>query len=791
MDKSEFLNDLSLPPLVTLKRKLRANRTRHLVVALLLLLSTAFFAVHLNRVLAIKQWLFWSILATLGKLSLMGISSFVIGWQTLSTLLRTPPKLLERAALSFAVGVLVFFLSVYVGGLFRWYNEAFFYALPLSLFAIGAPRFITDLNRLRRHVKSRKLSLFSPKGPLETVAFAFLILALALVYVPILVPNNLSYDAIWYHLTIAEDYAAFGGIHPFREGWFLAAYPHLSSILYAWAFFGPGVLHEHVLLCAHIEFLLVLGTLLSVSALASKLVNRRIPYAAAAFFLFPGIYVYDSCLSSGADHILAFFTPVIALSLLRFAKNPTSVREAILSGALVAGSVSTKYQSCYLVVPSLLLIAFLSIRRRHWLAISAWFIAAGSVSATHWLKNLIYYHDPLYPLLHHWFKSRPYHTDVPIWLEQFYWPIPTKPVGVGWQKYLNTAFATLHFSFSPDGTFTWDNKALPLVGSLFTLLIPALFVMRKTSRLWWQVLSIQIGLAIWYLTTHQERFLQTLTPWMAAVVAAILFRLWRESLITRVALIPLVGLQVVWGADLFSLARHNMTGRAPLQYAIEHFASSYDAREKTRFHLGSTLEHLRPRLPRVARLLIHAQRLHLGLGVEVVTDETGWQGLINYLDHKTPIDTINQWNGLRLSHVMWPGVRAAEVPAEIGREVVFLRAIQQVAHPKNLIRDWFVEPLSKDLRSPELAHQPTRFLWLGCSFAPRPGIYSPRGWDLGHAEEVFTDDLSASELSTVNAVALERRCANAPPIISSLDKEFDRYSTIAGVEIWLRKIPAQ
>jgi hypothetical protein len=313
--------------------------------------------------------------------------------------------------------------------------------------------------------------------------------------------------------------------------------------------------------------------------------------------------------------------------------------------------------------------------------------------------------------------------------------------------------------------------------------------MRKTSRLWWQVIAIQIGLAIWYLTTHQERFLQTLTPWMAAVVAAILFRLWRESRITRVALIPLVGLQLVWGADLFSLARHNMTGRAPLQYAIEHFASSYDAREKTRLRLGNTLEHLRPRLPKVARLLLHTQRLHLGLGVEVITDETGWQGLINYLDHKSPKDTIKQWKSLRLSHVMWPSVRSADVPAEIAREIVFLRAIQQVAKPKNLIRDWFVEPLSKDLRLPDLAQQPTRFLWLGCGFAPRPGYYTPRGWDLGQAEEEITDVSSASGLISVNAVAVERRCANAPVIIEALDKEFERYTTIGGVEMWLRKVP--
>jgi uncharacterized membrane protein YiaA len=282
MAKPGFLTDITTSPVTTLLRWLRANKTRRVATVFALLVPTAFFGWDLNRILAVEQWLFWTYLRLWGLLGLFGVASFAVGWRALAALLPAPPKLLERTALAFALGVLIFYLSVYVGGLFGLYQKGFFFAVPLVLTAIGAPKCLTDVRRIFRHLKHRNVRLFAPRGVVELVTAGFLLVALLLVYVPILVPNNISYDAIWYHLGIAEDYAAAGRLHPFREGWFLGAYPHLSSILYTWAFIGPGALHERVLLCGHIEFSLLLGTLVSVSALASKLAKQRLPYAAAA-----------------------------------------------------------------------------------------------------------------------------------------------------------------------------------------------------------------------------------------------------------------------------------------------------------------------------------------------------------------------------------------------------------------------------------------------------------------------------------------------------------------------------
>ncbi len=61
-------------------------------------------------------------------------------------------------------------------------------------------------------------------------------LALAVVYLSIMVPENAAFDARSYHLPIAEHYATWGRIGRFPEGWFAGALPHLASWLYTWPF---------------------------------------------------------------------------------------------------------------------------------------------------------------------------------------------------------------------------------------------------------------------------------------------------------------------------------------------------------------------------------------------------------------------------------------------------------------------------------------------------------------------------------------------------------------------------
>jgi hypothetical protein len=232
-----------------------------------------------------------------------------------------------------------------------------------------------------------------------------------------------------------------------------------------------------------------------------------------------------------------------------------------------------------------------------------------------------------------------------------------------------------------------------------------------------------------------------------------------------------------------------MNGNAPLRQAIEYFASGYDNRKNTRFRMPDSAETLRPRMYDGSRVLLHAQRMHLGLGVDVVTDETGWQGAINYLDHTTPSDTIALFRKLGITHVMWAPYPALFTESEVARELVFLRAVHQVAMPERLGNDWFVEPLTKTERNPKLGQEPTRILWLGCSYGRTAGYYTPRDWDRKQLTEplpAHTRFREAEWPNNANAVAVEPTCASAPEALATVRSDFSRFGVISGIELWVR-----
>jgi hypothetical protein len=770
-------------------RRLRSTRTRPIAVALALLATTGFFGWYLNRIHPIDRWLFPTYAEIWGYTLLFGLACFSSGWRVLSLLLAAPPRLLERIALALPLGVIVFYSSMFVCGALGLFNTGLFWGLPLLMIGGSAGRVLTDFQRIRRRMRPFHGRLVTPRRWPEAVGALFTGLCLVIIYAYIVYPNNLSYDAQWYHLPIAEQYVAAGAVVPFREGWFLGAYPHLSSFLYAWALLSPGALYEQTLLAGHLEFLLLVFTLVGVSALTSQLLRKQVPYAAALFFLFPGIFVYDSSLSTGADHILAFFTPFVILGLVRFNRNPTW-REGVLAGALFAGAACTKYQASYLVPPAACAVLWIAVRHRKPAASLAWIASAALVSATHWLKNLFFYGDPFYPLLNRWFHAHPFHAEATRWVANYYWPTQGKPTGVGWEKWKNALLATVNFSLSPDGGFTWDNKALPLYGSLFTLLIPVTFLLKRPWRLLTQVLGVQSALLVWALTSHQERFLQTLTPWIAAVTAAILMRVWHSGRVARTCLVPMVGLQLVWGADLLALPRHAMTGKASLQSTLEYWASSYTPQRKTRNALPNTLEALGRRLQPKMRAILHNFRLRLGTHVEILTDETGWQGAIDYLQHQSPHDTLSTWKQVKATHVIWQPNRGGADSNDVARELVFLRAVHEYAKPTAPLRDWYVDPIRFVDESP-LAKQPNVLGWYVCNTIPRPGIYEVRQFAKSSSMQTFPNNAVAdaqaiSAVAKTNAIALDSHCQGSERLREYIGSSFVRMGSAASIELWIR-----
>ena len=158
-----------------------------------------------------------------------------------------------------------------------------------------------------RHARKRSHPTHSP---LALLAVSFGAICLAMIYFSILSPLNASWDSRWYHLPIAEQYASAGRVFRFGEGWALGTYPQLASLLYAWGFMLPKAqLFDRIVLCAHVEFSIFVWTVAAVPVLAKRALpahlgtRLRLRGGWAAMFLFPGLFLYDSSLNLGADHI--------------------------------------------------------------------------------------------------------------------------------------------------------------------------------------------------------------------------------------------------------------------------------------------------------------------------------------------------------------------------------------------------------------------------------------------------------------------------------------------------------
>src|SRR5258706_9557298 len=140
-------------------------------------------------------------------------------------------------------------------------------------------------------------------------------------------------------------------------------------------------------------------------------------------FLFPGIFLYDSSLTGAADHVAAFWAAPILLWLIRALRSP-GPRSGVLLAVAMSGGLLTKYQGIYLVAfPALVIVAQAvyvlatgwGARRAHRNAVLLGAVTtalAGIVlTAPHWLSNLVWYGDPVYPNLHKYLQVHPWTRD--------------------------------------------------------------------------------------------------------------------------------------------------------------------------------------------------------------------------------------------------------------------------------------------------------------------------------------------------------------------------------------------
>lgn len=649
-------------------------------LALSLLGGLAVFAWQVDGHYAIGRWLFWSYF----EYWVFGGVFTLACWSAGDAVVRTSVPGLpasERIVGALATGLLLFFFGMFLGGIFELYGSVFFVSLPLIMIVSGGLPFVRFVRRGVRHVLGAWRRW--PPTVLGSIAALFGLVGVVMVYFLVLTPDNVSYDARWYHLAIPEHYVAQGAIRPFPEGWLLGTVPQLASLVYTWAFLLPGGdLFDHVELSTHLEFVIFLWTLASVPVLVracarhglSKLRLRGVPTFGnprasgaatwAALFLFPGIFVYDSTLNGGADHVTAFWAVPVMLALFRFLRSPGPRSGALLAVPL-SGALLTKYQGVFIaafpVVAAVLFSSFSVVRgnREHVrrtdvvLGVLTAAIAGLLFTSPHWLKNWIWYGDPLYPFLHRHLKVHPWTVDAANLLAQVFerdrrWTNQ----GLLSEKVLATAEALVTFSFRPHNYEFFHGK-VPVFGSLFTLSFLPLLFLRRTARAWIVVIAAYTGVFVWFWMFHQDRYLQVLVPWMATVVATTCLLAWQSGVPNRVAVSLIVLAQVVWAGDVYFFPTHGVLKASPIDRAIDLMSTGYRKQFKQRREVFTPFSQIAKKLRRGSKVLVHDEHIHLGIGAMSVSDWGPWQGGISYGRSPSPRALYEQLHGYGVTHILW------------------------------------------------------------------------------------------------------------------------------------------
>ncbi len=728
-----------------------------------------------------QEWLVWRYLAVGAQAALFAVGS-LCGGHALSSLIRLRLPLRERLVMSFALGVLGWALLTVLLGLLGLLGTVAFFGIPFVGIAFGGLKLKRELSRALR---LRTVLRPAREGWTERLRRSFGRVCVFLIWIPLLTPVNVTYDSMWYHLSLAEQYAAAGAVFKLEEGWFAGTMPHLSSYLYTWAFLSPiSKLFDSIVLAAHLEFVVFLATLAFVPVLVDVLLPRpRLIASWPLMFLFPGVLLYDSALGCGADHVLAFWTIPLFLSLRRFWRRP-GIGNAVLFGAMTGAAALTKYQAVFFLVGPLVIVflrLFWSIARLRWRDAGVVLLVAMSalvVSSPHWLLNTVWHHNPIYPHLNSVFPSVPLVEGIDTTVAEKAWI----PKGTLSEKAKETLIATAKFGFESHDWITFHQDR-PVFGSLFLVAVGFLPFLQRRRAVGALMALTWSAVPIWYWTHHQDRYLQAIVPLAAAAVGVALAGIWRRYELARPVVAALVLFQVLHASDIWTLPAHTSIFTAPVHSVVDLIASSKSSAPEELVDRHFAISRAQKALPRTAKVLVHDVHVHLGLGRVAVRDHTSRQGAINWALLGSTRAAASQMERMGVTHLYWPGTPTAW--SSIGDDLVFYRFAQLTGvHATPLGDGSWVTPIEKELVQSET---PT-VLVMDCATERMTPRELNRRWEplyfTSCASPVVPDDFDAQIAASEVVVVDSRKHPNPPARLQAeFALLFDRY----GFKVWGRR----
>ncbi len=634
--------------------------------------------------------------------------------------------------LAFAMGMLAFALAVFVVGLLGALGPVMFWLLPLGLLALGWRALVEEA------VAARRRLVESPSAGLsgwELALGAFGVLALFVALLPLVTPENTNFDARWYHLGIAQKYAVTGAIRPSAIGDVTYTGPHLASWLYAWAFTFEGDAYDKVVLATGVEALCLLGSAALVPATMRALMPSLPPrvsrLAWVAVFAFPSLYIYDTGLEGGADHVAALWVAPALLAWFQ-ARERDDARSWALFAVNLSALLLAKYTAIIAVAPLAAAVAIeravvlVRARRRvprpplaPFLRSAALVLSLGAALTTpYWLRNWLWYGNPTYPVFSGLFPSRPWNVDAEAWYQR-YMLESFPPVGSAAVRAAASVRALWDHHLA---TYTWADftGGTPVFGSLYVLTLLALPFVRGGARLWVLAGLLGAGVLTWYNLSHQMRYLTLFVPVMAAATAAMVVAIWRLGHpAPRLGLAALVAVQFVGAADIPFLPTHRTNGKdAPFTRAAAWLGRGYKENNLDRFRPFRGWDEISEKLPPRARVLLHGNALHIGLWREAMGDAPGVQYGVNY-GRLGSLPAV--WRRLRevgVTHVAHGGAPLAS--DSVAGALLFNGLVARPSTARVAMHGWVIDELPT---SPP-PDRSNAVLYFGCKGSYATGLYA-------------------------------------------------------------------
>ena len=265
----------------------------------------------------------------------------------------------------------------------------------------------TKLRTLRSPSTLRQLA--DRSGLAMTDVVIILLILQALINLIGALGPELSFDSLWYHLTLPKIYLQHKSLAVIPGGLlYYSGFPQLMEMIY-----GLALIFGNTILAKIIHFSFGLGYILALYQLLKRF-GRELALLGCLIF-YSQLVVGWLCTTAYVDLARTFFE-ILALKFFLDWQQLKKRKSLMLTGIMIGLAISTKLLAVYSLITFGLLIVLLEKRKR--IASILWLCLPSLLIILPWLiRSFIYTGNPVYPLLTTWFfKAQSNGLNLSDWL---------------------------------------------------------------------------------------------------------------------------------------------------------------------------------------------------------------------------------------------------------------------------------------------------------------------------------------------------------------------------------------